>query len=231
MKSAPALFISTILTFSFLIATSAQEKSVKPGINKTFQNPNPKDFIEKFEVESREVFAKRNEIVDYCEIKPGQTLADIGAGTGLFSRIFSGKVGPEGKVIAVDIAQNFLDHIQKTSTELGQKNVQTILCTQDSTGLSENSIDVAFICDVYHHFEFPQKTLKSLWDAMKPGAKLIVIDFHRIEGKTSAFSITHVRAGQEVFESEITQAGFKKVGENSTLLKDNYIIEFKKPAE
>lgn len=208
---------------------SAQEKSVRPGINDNFKNPNAEQFVERFETESREVFAKRKEIADACPIQPGQTVADIGAGTGLFTRIFSEKVGPEGKVIAVDIAKNFVDHITKVSGDLGQKNVTAQLCTADSTGLTAITVDVAYICDVYHHFEYPEKSMKSLYEAMKPGGKVVLVEFHRIEGKSSEFSLKHVRAGQEVFEAEIARVGFKKVKEIPDLLKENYMVIFEKP--
>ncbi len=223
-------WITALVAASVIYGSStAQEKSVKPGINDNFKNPDAKQFVERFETESREVFAKRNDIAAACPIEPGQTVADIGAGTGLFTRIFAGKVGPEGKVIAVDIAQNFLDHIAKVSVELGQKNVSTQLCTQDSTGLAPGSVDVAYICDVYHHFEFPLKSMKSLYEALKPGGKVVLVEFHRIEGKSSEFAIKHVRAGQEVFESEIAQAGFRKVKEVPGLLSENYMVIFEKP--
>lgn len=229
MKALQLALLVMGMTSSLLLAVSAQEKSVKPGINDTFKNPNPKDFVEKFEVESREVFAKRREIVEACQIKPGLIVADIGAGTGLFTRLFSEKVGPEGKVVAVDIAQKFLDHIQKTSQGLGQKNVETRLCTADSTQLPPGSVDVAFICDVYHHFEYPGKSMASLFKAMKPGGKVYLIDFRRVEGESKEWTLKHVRAGQEVFEAEIEKVGFKKLGEESKLLKENYFVRFEKP--
>lgn len=143
-----------ILVFAVLSASVclAQEKSVKPGINDSFRDPDPKEFLGRFEVESREVFARRKEIVAACQIQPGQTVADIGAGTGLFTRLFSEAVGKDGRVIAVDISQKFLDHIQKTCREAGQRNVETLLCKADSTELPAESVDVAYICDTYHHF-------------------------------------------------------------------------------
>lgn len=207
----------------------AQEKSVKPGINDSFRNPDVGNFTERFEIESREVFALRDQIVQYCEIQPGATVADIGAGTGLFTRLFSQAVGPKGRVIAVDISPNFLEHIRTTSRQLGHTNVDTLLCKDDSTELAKESIDTAFICDTYHHFEFPQKTMASLLGAMKPGGRLILIDFRRIEGVSSDWTMDHVRAGQEVFEKEIIESGFVKVKENPDLLKENYLVVFKKP--
>lgn len=207
----------------------AQKQSVRPGINDPFRNPDVKDFVGRFEVESREVYARRNEIVAACKIKPGQTVADIGAGTGLFTRLFSDLVGKEGRVIAVDIAQEFLDHIQRTSREAGHKNIDTLLCKPDSTELPPESVDVAFICDTYHHFEFPIKTMISLQRALKPEGRVIFIDFRREEGKSSDWVLSHVRAGQEVFEREITEAGLLKSHEERELLKENYFVVFQKP--
>jgi ubiquinone/menaquinone biosynthesis C-methylase UbiE/intracellular sulfur oxidation DsrE/DsrF family protein len=219
-----------LLAALVLPAASAQDKSVKPGINDTFRDPNPQEFLGKFEVESREVFARRKEIVAACQIQPGQTVADIGAGTGLFTRMFADAVGTEGRVIAVDIAQKFLDHIQKTTREAGQRNVEAVLCKADSTELPPDSIDVAFICDTYHHFEFPLKTMASLHRALKPGGRVVLVDFRRVEGTSTDWVMNHVRAGQEVFEAEIIQAGLKKVDEERELLKENYFAVFEKPS-
>lgn len=221
------LFLFALAVPTFLSAR-AQEQSVKPGINDAFRDPDPKEFLGKFEVESREVFARRNEIVAACRLKPGQTVADVGAGTGLFTRMFSGVVGKEGRVLAVDLSQKFLDHIQKTSRDAGQLNVETLLCTADSTELPAESVDVAFICDTYHHFEFPLKTMASLHKALKPGGRVILVDFRRVPGASTDWVLNHVRAGQEVFESEIVQSGFRKTREPEGVLKENYLVEFTK---
>lgn len=219
-------FVWLCLTLVTQHATHAQEKSVKPGINDSFRDPDPKQFTERFEIESREVFAKRKEILAAIKLKPTDVVADIGAGTGLFTRLFANALGPDGRVIAVDIAQKFLDHIEVTCREQNLRNVETILCKDDSTELPPNSVDVAFICDTYHHFEFPQKTMTSLRKALKPGGRVIVIDFIRVEGVSSEWTMDHVRAGQEVFESEIISAGFKKADEIKDVLKENYLVVF-----
>jgi ubiquinone/menaquinone biosynthesis C-methylase UbiE len=205
----------------------AQEKSVRPGINKPFENPDVKEFVGKFEGESREVFAKRRQIVAACGLRPGMAVADVGAGTGLFTRLFAAAVGPEGRVYAVDIAPRFVEHVEKTCLEAGFQNVRGVVCTPASVGLPANSIDLAFICDTYHHFEFPQKTMASIHRALRPGGKLVLIDFHRIEGKSSEWILGHVRAGREVFVNEVVASGFKVVGEEK-FLKENYLVRFEK---
>lgn len=206
----------------------AQEKSVKPGINTPYEkNPDAKEFVAKFETESREAYTMRKEIVAACRLKPGMAIANVGAGTGLFTRMFAAEVGPGGTVYAADIADNFLKHIDETCKKAGIKNVKTVLSKDDSSELPRGSVDVVFLCDVYHHFEFPAKTLATLHAALKPGGRIVMVDYRRIKGKTSEYLMKHVRAGQEVFTREIEAAGFKFDHEEK-FLKDNYMIEFKR---
>ena len=209
------------------ISVWAQEKSVNPGINKAFEKPSVDEFLKKFEVESREVAANAKQIVAACKLKPGMMVADVGSGTGLFTRQFAAAVGAEGKVYAVDIAPSFLQYVAKSSEDAGLKNVQTILCDQFSTKLPKNSVDLVFVCDTYHHFEFPQRTLQSIHEALKAKGTFIVIDFERIEGESTDFIMKHVRAGKETFVKEILSAGFKVASEEK-LLKENYFIRFEK---
>jgi predicted methyltransferase len=208
---------------------SAQEKSVKPGINDPFKDPDVKKFKETFEGESREIFAARDKIVAACKLTPGLAVADIGAGTGLFTRLFAKEVGPRGKVYAVDIADKFLDHIKKACKEAKLGNVETVKCTATSCELPEGSIDVAFICDTYHHFEFPYRTMASICKALRPGGRVIVVDFERIPGKSREWVLGHVRAPREVVVKEIEESGFKLAGvEKIEGLKENYFVRFVK---
>ncbi len=209
------------------LSLRAQDKSVRPGINKQFENPDVKDFVGKFEGESREVFAKRKQIVAACKLKAGMAVADVGAGTGLFTRLFASEVGDKGQVYAVDIAPKFIKHIEESCDKAGVKNVKGIVCKQISTELPDNSVDRVFICDTYHHFEFPIKTMDSIHRALREGGQLVVVDFHRIPGKTREWLLSHVRANRETVEKEIVSSGFKKVGEE-TFLEENYLMRFEK---
>jgi len=221
-----------IIPIFLLLVTSvfSEEASVKPGINEKFLDPNLKvdEWTQRFETESREIFHLREEIVAAVGLKPGMAIADIGAGTGLFTLPFSNAVGEGGKVYAVEIARNFLEHIKARAARAKAANVETILATERSVELPDSSIDLAFICDVYHHFEFPQASLASLRKALKPGGMIVLIDFKRIPGESSDFVMGHVRAGQEVFESEIIAAGFEKIDEVKDLLKENYFVKFRR---
>jgi ubiquinone/menaquinone biosynthesis C-methylase UbiE len=217
------------LTLCILLGTSygGQEKSVRPGINKPFEDPNVEQFVETFEKNGREIYDFRKEIVEACKLKPGMVVADVGAGTGLLTRMFAPAVGDKGKVYAVDISQKFLDHIKKTCEEKGIKNVTYVKCTDTSAELPDNSIDLAFICDTYHHFEFPFKTMASIHKALKPDGQVILIDFHRIKGESTDWVMGHVRAGQEVFAKEVEDSGFKQV-EEKKFMKQSYFLRFAK---
>jgi tRNA A58 N-methylase Trm61 len=210
-------------------APAPGETSVRPGINTEYLKPDlpVEQWVERFEREGREIYTKRHEIVAAARLKPGQEVADIGAGTGLFTPLLAEVVGKRGKVFAVDIVPAFLKHIEQRAAAAGLKNVQTVLCTERSVELPKNSIDVAFICDVYHHFEYPQSSLASIHRALRRNGELVMVEFKRIPGQSSDWVLNHVRAGQEVFEAELAAAGFKKV-EQIELLRENYVVRFRK---
>lgn len=208
---------------------SASESSVKPGINAEYLKPdlNVSLWVERFEKEGREIYEARQDIIAATKIRPGAAVADIGAGTGLFTPLLSKATGSAGKVYAVDIVPSFLKRIQERAAQSGLMNVSTVLCTERSVELPPRSIDLAFICDVYHHFEYPQHSLASLHRALRPQGEVLLIDFKRVPGTSSDWILNHVRAGQEVVTREFEAAGFKKI-EELPLLKDNYVLRFRK---
>ncbi|MHB9009385.1 MAG: class I SAM-dependent methyltransferase, partial [Limisphaerales bacterium] len=177
----------------------------------------------------REIYDQRDRIVDATGVKPGLVVADIGAGSGLFTLEFAGRVGTRGTVYAVDVVKDFLTRIAVRAEAAGWRNVRTILASERSVELPPNSIDLAFICDTYHHFEYPAGTMASLHRALRRGGEVVVIDFRRIPGQSSDWILGHVRAGQETFEAEIVAAGFEKI-EEQAFLRDNYFLRFRKVA-
>ncbi len=206
--------------------------SVRPGINDRFLDPELKidEWLGRFEIESREVYSARDQVLKACGLKPGARVADVGAGTGFYSRLFSQAVGEKGWVYSVDISTTFLRHINEQVQAANITNQTSVLCSERSIKLPANSVDLVFICDTYHHFEFPQATLASIEKALKPGGTLVVIDFERIPGKSREFIMGHVRAGKQVFREEIMEAGFEFEREVSLPeFKENYLLRFRKP--
>lgn len=200
-----------------------------PKINAPFRKPNVENFIAKFESDDREIYAKRLEILKALDLKKGESAADVGAGTGLFTRLFAERVGPKGKVYAVDVAKPFLDHIAADAKKSGQTQIVTVLGAQDSINVPPNSVNLVFLSDVYHHVEKPREVLASIHAALKPGGRLVVIDFDRVEGKSSGFVLKHIRASQKVFRGEIEEAGFTHVETpDPPKLRENFFLMFRK---
>ena len=227
LASAPVVRFGLILVLVLTSEAYGQVPLARPDINKPFAAPDFQQWVARFERPGREVYDRRHAIVAATGIRPGMRVADIGAGTGLFTRLFSDRVGPSGKVYAVDISDEFVEAIQKRCAEKGLKNVTGIVCTADDAKLPEGVVDLVFICDTYHHFEFPQKTLASIRRALKPGGRIVMVEFKRIEGKSSDWTLKHVRAGQEVFTKEIEDAGFKLLDEKP-LFEEKYLIRFQR---
>lgn len=210
---------------------SADHGSGSEDINAPFRDPNldVQVWVDRWESESREIHASRAAIVDALDLKVGMRIADIGAGTGLFIQPFAQAVGKEGRVFALDISPAFVLHMQKRVTDLGLQNVEIILSQPDSTELSAASVDVAFVCDTYHHFDDPAPMLRSIRQALRDGGQMIVIDFERIPGQSREWVLNHVRAGKDVFRKEIEQAGFTFRGEvKIDGFQENYLLRFAK---
>jgi ubiquinone/menaquinone biosynthesis C-methylase UbiE/protein tyrosine phosphatase (PTP) superfamily phosphohydrolase (DUF442 family) len=206
---------------------------VPADINKDFLDPkmDVQRWIERFELESREIFAGRQSILKATGVKPGQRIADIGAGTGLFTKLFAEATGPSGWVYAVDISPNFIEHIRTQLDKSGIGFASPVLSSQKSITLPPNSLDLAFVCDTYHHFEFVPETLQSIHSALVDGGTLVVIDFERIPGKSRQWVIDHVRADKARFREEIEAGGFEFVEEVQVPeFAENYLLKFKKRA-
>ena len=214
-----------------LPACTSPEESVKPGINNDFLDPNldVDAMVQRFEVESREIAAQRSGIADALGIREGMSVADIGAGTGLFMEPLATKVGAGGTVYAVDVSPRFVEHLQDRAQNLGLDQVKIVLCTERSVELAPSSVDVAFICDVYHHFEYPKSTMATVHDALRPGGTLVVVDFERDPAFRDGWALEHIRAAKEVFSAEIQDAGFELVEEVAIEgLTANYFLRFRK---
>ncbi|MEW4570855.1 methyltransferase domain-containing protein [Tautonia sp. JC769] len=221
-----------VLLGPFATPAAAQEKAgAPPELNEAFRDPNVDQYVERFESESREVATLRDEVLAILGLEPGMRVADVGAGTGLYTLPMAEAVGAEGAVFAVDISPNFLNFIANRARQQGLVNVCTVLGTQDSTQLPPAMLDLVFICDTYHHFEDPAAVLASIHRGMKPGARLAVIDFDRREGVSSPFIMEHVRADAQTFIREITGAGFRPIdleGVDLPPFEENFMAIFER---
>lgn len=194
-------------------------------LNKSFE-ADLSQWKNRFEHEGRSIFDKRYEILDAMSLRPGLDVADIGAGTGVISRLIAQRVAPGGTVYAVDIAKNMVEHITKTAETDGIPNLKAVLGDPRSPKLSPNSVDVVAIVDAYHHFEYPKEMLAEIKKALRPTGRLILVDFKRVEGVSKEYVLKMVRAGQGTFTDEFQNAGFDLVSRHEDMFEEQYLLKF-----
>lgn len=232
--------LATVACLAVLAAAAAKSEDAPQsrapaaypaGMNKKFTDPDVDihQFVKRFEDENRDIYAKRRDITRAVGLRPGDAVADIGAGTGLFTQLFAEQVGPKGTVYAVDIAPAFVKYIAEQAKRLGHERiVKAVLNTPDSAELPAGSIDVAFLCDTYHHFDHPEKMLASIHRALRPGGRLVIIDFD-LRKDSSEFIKHRARAAKEVYYREIASAGFELVEtKDAPAINDNFFAEFRR---
>ena len=117
-----------------------------------------------------------DEVVKQMKLRPGDVVADVGAGTGYFTFRFA-RVVMEGKVFAVDVQHEMLSILEKRKRELGIGNVVTVQSTETDVRLPEGTLDVVFFADVYHEFSHPREMMESIVKALKPGGRVIQIEY------------------------------------------------------
>lgn len=187
-------------------------------------------WLDRLEVGSRELYSARTAVADALKLPGGARIADVGAGTGLYTLIFAEKTGPSGVVYAVDIAPRFLTLINQRADDLGYDNVVSVLGRPDSVTLPANSVDAVFIADTYHYFDDPAAIMKTVFDALKPGGALYIVDYNLAKGETPPADKRHVRTGKDGVAAEIESFGFGPADEiEVTGLTQNYMLRFVRP--
>jgi precorrin-6B methylase 2 len=117
-----------------------------------------------------------DKIVGALELRPGMSAADVGAGEGRFTTALARQVGAAGRIYATEVESDKLEKIQEKLKADGFHNVRTVLGDQSSTGLPEGCCDAILLRMVYHHFTHPQAMRRSLWSALKPGGRVVVVE-------------------------------------------------------
>ncbi|MEX6633690.1 class I SAM-dependent methyltransferase [Hyphococcus lacteus] len=187
-------------------------------------------WLEQLEVGSRELFSAREAVVAALNLKTGDVVADIGSGTGLYSLMFAEEVGPSGRVYAEDIEPLFLDLVNQRADDAGVDNITAVLGRENNISLPMGVADVVFIADTYHYFRDRQAVMKSVYNSLRPGGALVIVDYDLEEGESRAADKAHVRFGKAGVVSEIEYIGFEFVKDVKVRgLDENYFVLFQKP--
>ena len=165
-------------------------------------------------------------LLEILKPKPGEVVADVGAGSGYYTFRFAERVGPTGKVLAVDIQPEILDLIKKRMKEKKLDNVQTILGTIKDPKLPENGVDTILLVDVYHEFDHPYEMTAAMVKGLKPGGRLVFVEF-RLEDETVPIKLVHKMSEKQV-RKEMEPFPLKHVKTDESLPWQHVIVFEKK---
>ncbi len=234
------LFVWGIITLSFLSAfpLEAEEKkshytigtATRDGIGKFYMGREISKVMGHLgaswlERPKREQEERTDLLVKGLDLKPTDKIADIGAGSGYFSFRMA-KLVPEGKVFAVDISPQMVGMVRAKMAQLKVTNMEPVQSTITQTKLPTNSIDAALIVDAYHEFSHPLEMATSILNSLKPGGKLILIEY-RMEDPSVPIKLLH-KMSEKQAKLEMQVAGFKWE-KTLTMLPQQHFMVFRKP--
>ena len=171
----------------------------------------------------RDEYQKPHEVLTALNIKPGEVIADIGAGSGYFTFRLAHFVGDKGKVLAVDVSPDMIRHLNRRIRETKTTNVTTILAEPDDPLLPDRSVNRFFICDVWHHVENQTKYLALMKKMLKPGGEVVMIDFHKKDLPLGP--PPQMKIAREDLLKQMNGNGFKLAKEH-TFLPYQYFLVF-----
>ncbi len=196
---------------------------VAGGSARQLGSRSAEEWVKTLDTPQRIAGLKIDEVVAKLRIAPGQTVADIGAGTGLFEGALASAVTPKGTVYAVDVEAGLLEHIAKRASELKVTNVKTVQGKFTDPALPVRTVDVALINDVLHHIEDRGTYLKNLAGYIKPGGRIAVIDFK--PGQGGHLNQPELRITKEQTDAWMTAAGLKP-SEDIDLFQDKFFVVY-----
>lgn len=170
-----------------------------------------------------------DQMLGVLNLKPGQTVADVGSGAGYFTFKFSELVGKNGTVLALDLAKEQLENLNRSATLAGITNIKTVLSKENDSTLPENSIDMAFLCSLYHasyvnSIEYVKDGfVGSLRAALKPGGKLVVADNTPLSDKAGGYY--GPRISKEMLIAQLSHYGFK-FSSYAQFVPQRYVLVF-----
>ncbi|ADG69996.1 Methyltransferase type 11 [Planctopirus limnophila DSM 3776] len=178
----------------------------------------------------REEEERLSKLVQLLDLKPNQVAADIGAGSGVITMMMADQVGPKGKVLAVDIQQEMLDLLADKLNRRNLLNVDLVLGTEKSPKIAPGTLDLALMVDVYHELEFPYEMMKEMAASLKPGGRLVFVEYRREDPEVPIKLIHKMSEAQVRKEAEQPEFGLKWKATHKDLPRQHVIV-FEKSAQ
>ncbi|MDP1768196.1 MAG: methyltransferase domain-containing protein [Nitrospirota bacterium] len=185
-----------------------------------------KQYLEHLDSTERDRDQKPAQIVEALRLKPGMAVADLGSGSGYFTRRFVEAVTETGMVYAVDVEPEMLAYAKESIVHMHVPyTAEFILARSDSPKLPFESVDLLFICNTIHHLDDRSKYFRDLASSLKPGGRISIIDFYPDERSGKLGFPKHHLVSRETIVKELTDAGYRLDREHSFLPRQ-YFLEF-----
>lgn len=182
-------------------------------------------WAKQFDDPSRDAWQRPEAVIDFIGLAPDATVADLGAGTGYFAVRLARRV-PRGRVLANDVEPDMVRYLGERAAKEGLDNLVAVQGKPDDPALPE-AVDVAFMCNVYHHIEDRTGYFRKLAAQLRPGGRLVVVDFEKDAPDDVPGPPPEMRVARDVLVAELAGAGFELVRADSDILPHQYIVELR----
>jgi arsenite methyltransferase len=212
----------TLLFVSILASSPASAKSSMVEDEKHGKKKECAFYIQLFEAPDRAEWQKPDDVIRALDLKKGQRIADIGAGSGYFTRRFARAVAPGGEAVGYDVDPGMVSHMKKYAAENKIGNFRAALISPDNPALDKASFDMIFICNTYHHMDNRVDYLKKLKAALNTGGRVVIVDYRKGSkgGPPETFKLE-----DSMVIDEFTKAGYRLLKKHD-FLPNQYILEF-----
>ena len=211
-----------VLLFAVLIISGCAEKQDKPTPASQVRFDDIQVWIKAFEDPDRYKWQKPEEVIKTMNIRLSDEIADIGAGTGYFTRRFA-FAALAGKAIGLDVEPSMVRYMKENAKKLGLKNYEARVVKTDDPELGRETTDIVFLCDTYHHIDNRVEYFSKVAGSLKNGGRLVVVDFYK---KALPYGPPpHHKLAKEIVISELEEAGYKLLRSHD-FLPYQYFLEF-----
>ena len=215
-----AILLSLTLSFALTGCNGQTANKHEPATEQRFSDIDK--WVRMFENPERVKWSKPAEVVRAMELRPSDIVADIGAGTGYFTRLIAMAV-PQGKAIGLDIEDSMVKYMKDDAKKLGLNNYDAKVVPTDSAKLASNSVNIVFLSNTYHHISNRVDYFKAVAKGLKKDGRVVIVDFYK---DSKIGPPRDHKLAKSVALKEMKEAGYKLV-KTHNVLEHQYFLEFR----